>query len=677
MVKGSLLNRNINALNCRCLAQKLTSWGLLNIRSIHADSNRGVVNSSNLIIIPPYKPKSKSVLRSPYLTSHYVDALAFKLVEDPTVHNTLEDVFQDIESYKPKSVNTSAKSFRQLVNTLEVAFRKEQLRKFAKVFHIKSSSLRKKEIIERILLDHWKLRIHGDAMDDMLAIKDVTLCPLEMFFLLLNNASALRDISQKHAAHVVINVTNNNIKIEAKKRDVAIVEELISGIFKHLKSKTIDVTEYYANIINKNAVLLSERCKAYIELSGKAQIKITTAFGNCSFDEIERKLLSFVMLFENTDKCLIDSECLTSKKSFTLNDFTYDFRLPWYLKDDSWKRWCRVKEYSWNTSVLSDEALTRNSLTLPVPIKPSINKDISSIEVKDLSQKNTTQSKKLNSYIRDSFHSVNDFWFSSHATNTEQCFTKRLTATFGYSLFSSSFLSHTKNPDVASFYVKERSKAHHFLFNTFVDQIPSYLKNHSILDETTRKSFYRIILSSNSLSTSLTYPLIEIILPIKNGFLMGKETFQIAFKKSRGYQILLPESELDLKINTTTFKTIANNKSVDAFLDDCVSFFSRPEMTQDSQLNASSGFLTNFSLKDSTDRFYKVLSYEKVSERFVKIDDSYITYSDIFSPLSHSHKDWFRIHTEENSSKNFYEIISEIVGGFPYYSQANERSLIS
>lgn len=299
-----------------------------------------ILSAKSSRILPRLKPKpitqQKLEFKSEQLEAQLKRLLVFKSEVPLTV------VLTSIEQLKPTTDTLSVQRYDQLFNDILRAYTVPQLREFLRQHtNLRSvKSLRKQDLVKRIITDHWNLKKSKEISEssDLIVENSLPFTSRELFILMAGNGHYLRQWT-KSGAKIVILGDEQKIIIRSTADTFGWIDASINKVLDSISTKVFDMKHLKEVVDIENIPLdkIQRMSDVYIEKDGNKLV--ASALGTKRIYHAMRLILGssgfsprrvYSHLFDASENNL-------TKGSFF--QVIEDDSLSWKERSKQWSRW--------------------------------------------------------------------------------------------------------------------------------------------------------------------------------------------------------------------------------------------------------------------------------------------------------------------------------------------------
>ncbi|WBW70665.1 mitochondrial inner membrane protein Sls1 [Schizosaccharomyces osmophilus] len=593
--------------------------------------------NDRFIILEPKRERVSSKKRGdvPSVTHKFVESMASELLREPGNEESITELRRALESLKPKEKEISLARFSQLEKVLDKSFRVQQLRKLVESITLKGVGKRNKiSLIKYFLQDHWKLEVKTSIEDDLVKELDLQVSPVGMFFLLLDKAADVKNLSMVHDCHVFFNVSDYRIRIQGKKKAAESMKDNVFNRLNQIQAASFQFPEVLVSLVKENLKEFSQKTNAFLEPRNKSELKISSILEDGrTFEDIKRTLYALVNGFFCGDRfySMVPSNKLNNNVSPRNNAFS----MPWFTKNNNtWKRWMKDIGYSWNTSIQRSDSFENFSTILPTFASTPATTPFDDTLITPLIAQKNNEYVPISSYIKEyegNFLLEKEMQKQSFSNTNNMPIDYSLKATFGHSLFHSKYVS-SKESGLHSLAVSKGTNGN--AYNIFIPGIPNLLSTlfHTLSKEEllhcetfyNRKLVFLPTAESNHLNNHRCLEM-AFTSPNKDDGLERQEKHLVMGNDHKS-QILLPMHFVDLLMSSCSRQTIPWEGSFDDYAAQCFPYLSTKQFHK-----CPKRFLFSSPQGDLQQDFY-LQTYEKRECKKFKWGTSELLCSYVMSP---------------------------------------------
>ncbi|EPY53176.1 inner membrane protein [Schizosaccharomyces cryophilus OY26] len=639
MLKNGLKMKSIRKYSCFSrLLRGYKPQGFAFTKGFH---NGSTVNDTkeddHLIILEPKRKRisSKKFQNVPSVTHNFVESMASELLRDPGNEESITELRRALDSLKPKEKDISSARLTQLEKAVDKSFRLQQLRKLIESLTLNGAGKQNKAgLIKYIIQDHWKIKVKSSIEDDLVKELELQVSPVGMFFLLLDKAADVKNLSRIHDCHVFFNISDYRIRVQGKNKAAENMKDDVFNRLNQIQVASFQFPEALVSLVKENLKEFSQRTKAFLEVRSKTELKISSILEDGrTFEDIKKTLYALVNGFFCGNKfySVIPSKKLNTTVGLRNNAFS----MPWFTKNNNtWKRWMKDVGYSWDTSIQRSDSFENFSTVLPSFTSEHPASSLDNILITPLTNQKNSDYLPINSYIREHEGS---FLLDKQMSEQSSHFTDTipidysLKATFGHSLFHSRFFSSKEN----EFHSLAPSKSTDgSAYNIFIPGIPNLLPTlfHVISKEellncesfNERKLLFVPTIESNQLNNP-HYLEMSFSSPDKDDGL-ERQKKQLYVKSHKQSQMLLPMHSVDLLMSSCSRQTIPWEDAFSEYAAKCFPYLSAKKF------HKCPNQLCLYSPQSGSKQDYHLLTYEKHECKKFRLGSSELLCSYVASP---------------------------------------------
>ncbi|KAI9269703.1 mitochondrial inner-membrane-bound regulator-domain-containing protein [Helicostylum pulchrum] len=254
-------------------------------------------------------------------------------------------LLDSVEKFKPRREVISVKNMERLHTQLSNAYTVDQLRTIVVAHKLVKRGLKKAQLVNSIIEKHWGIKtveqIKQEERERQLDVvkQNFPASRQQLFFIIGDNGSTIREIEQENQVKVTIDVNSNEYIVEGSSASVAKAK---SEILTHLniKEDTMDVPADIA----ENQELKTEIANTLVDISKVAGSFITLendkfCFASISDDSMENaKRLLKLTLKELTRKSETNHTITHTNVEYTVLPFHDPSSMSFYDRKLNWNR---------------------------------------------------------------------------------------------------------------------------------------------------------------------------------------------------------------------------------------------------------------------------------------------------------------------------------------------------
>ncbi|KAG2197508.1 hypothetical protein INT47_007117, partial [Mucor saturninus] len=265
---------------------------------------------------------------------------------DPTDIDPRTTLLYSVEKFKPRSPVISQKNMDKLRTQLHNAYTVDQLATIVIAHKLKRKGLKKGQLINSIIEKHWGIKtaqqLKEEEMKRQLDIIKQTFpaSRQELFFIIGDNGSTIRNIEQENQVKVTIDVQSNQYIVEGPS---AAVVKAKREILTHLN--IIEDTMDIPTSVVENSILKTEISNSLVDISKVAGTFITMddnrfILASISDDAMEnaKRLLSLMLKELDATSDLSNKTVVHDNAEFTVLPLHDPTSMTFYDKKLNWSR---------------------------------------------------------------------------------------------------------------------------------------------------------------------------------------------------------------------------------------------------------------------------------------------------------------------------------------------------
>lgn len=340
--------------------------------------------SKSELILAPLRKKSSPIERlTPRKSvSHRADrssGVNFQIERDyknlmQFKYNVSSDDFVNIiEELKPSTPVVTVKQLTELSLNLDKSFRVKQIRQYIENSCpeiVLKKSMSKKKLINKIISEHWNLKVTLDPTGDLVCETRIDLSNKRDLFLLLSNRGFLPQHWSLIGAQLSLGTTRKELVVRGSKNIVNFVQASWNDLLNNISTDTVNLgpmMDFYESLgktLDLNT--LQHECGVHFDkVSLDKKSYVLSAIKNASISNAKIEILKATEYRRGCTNSIITElikEAEKEDKDMLMKMEVSDESLPWYIKPENYFRYSITKERL-RESLLSDDSMIVESLS--------------------------------------------------------------------------------------------------------------------------------------------------------------------------------------------------------------------------------------------------------------------------------------------------------------------------
>ena len=284
-----------------------------------------------------------------------------------------DDFINIIEELKPSTPVVTVKQLTELSLNLDKSFRVKQIRQYIENSCpeiVLKKSMSKKKLINKIISEHWKLKVTLDPTGDLVCETRIDLSNKRDLFLLLSNRGFLPQHWSLIGAQLSLGTTRKELVVRGSKNIVNFVQASWNDLLNNISTDTVDLgpmMNFYKSLGKKlDLNTLQHECGVHfdkVNLDKKSYV--LSAIKNASISNAKIEILKATEYRRGCNNSIITElieEAEKQDKDLLMKMAVSDESLPWYIKPENYFRYSITKKRL-RESLLSDDSMIVESLS--------------------------------------------------------------------------------------------------------------------------------------------------------------------------------------------------------------------------------------------------------------------------------------------------------------------------
>lgn len=284
-----------------------------------------------------------------------------------------DDFINIIEELRPTTPVVTVKQLTELSSNLDKSFRGKQIRQYIEQSCPEialKKSMSKKKLINKIISEHWKLKVTLDPTGDLVSETRIDLSNKRDLFLLLSNRGFLPQHWSLIGAQLSLGTTRKELVVRGSKNIVNFVQASWNDLLNNISTDTVDlgaVAAFYKSLGKKLDInTLQHECGVYFDqVSIDKNSYVLSAIKNASISNAKIEILKATEYRKGHHNSVVTDLLEMVKAEYPdllIRREVSDESLPWYIKQENYFRYSMTKKRL-RESLLSDESMIVESLS--------------------------------------------------------------------------------------------------------------------------------------------------------------------------------------------------------------------------------------------------------------------------------------------------------------------------